>query len=384
MIPALLIGIISILISLIGAVSNPTRFFHSYLFSFMFWLDLPLGSLTLLMIYQLTGGTWGAASRRIFEASAQTISMMAVLFLPILFGMHSIYPWLSTPMALDPKIIHKASYLNSTGFIIRAIFYFACWIVLTHFLKKWSNGIEEGQPIETRAKARSLSAGGLVLYVLTATFAAFDWQMSLEPKWYSTIYGMVFCTAQGLSAFAFGLIIFVWLTRRSEYAGLFPNKTKRDLGRLLLAMVMVWAYLSFMQFLVIWMGNLPEEAIWFIHRTHGGWQAIAIALIVLQFGLPFCALLFRGTKDHLPILRAVACLTFVIRIADHYWTIMPGLYPQHIELHWQDATTLIGVGGLWFAAFLHHLRKQPIFATKDIDWPIEPNIEVRPRAYSHD
>jgi hypothetical protein len=376
MIPALVIGIISIVISLIGAVSNSTRFFHSYLFSYMFWLDLPLGSLTLLMMYQLTGGTWGAASRRIFEASAQTISMMAVLFLPILLGMHEIYPWLSGPMALDPKVIHKASYLNSTGFTIRAIFYFLSWILLTHFLRKWSNGIEEGQPIETRAKARSLSAGGLVLYVLTATFAAFDWQMSLEPKWYSTIYGMVFCAAQGLSAFAFGTIVFVWMTRRSIYAHLFPNKTKRDLGRLLLAMVMVWAYLSFMQFLVVWMGNLPEESVWFIHRTHGGWQMVAVALMTLQFGLPFGALLFRGTKDHLPLLGAVSWLTLLIRVCDHYWTIMPSLYPDHIELHWQDATTLIGLGGLWIAAFFHYLKKQPVFATKDIDWPIEPTNEV--------
>jgi hypothetical protein len=383
MIPALAIGILSILISLVGAVSNSTRFFQSYLFSYMFWLDLPLGSLTLLMIYQLTGGTWGAASRRIFEASAQTISMMAVLFLPVLFGMHSIYPWLSSPMALDPKVFHKASYLSSTGFIFRAIFYFLSWILLTHFLRKWSNGIEEGHPLETRAKARSLSAGGLVLYVLTATFASFDWQMSLEPKWYSTIYGMVFCAGQGLSAFALGIIVFVRAARKSIYADLFPNKTKRDLGRLLLAMVMVWAYLSFMQFLVVWMGNLPEESIWFIHRTHGGWQMFAVTLITLQFGLPFGALLFRGTKDHLALLSAVAWLTLSIRIIDRYWTIMPSLYPEQIEFHWQDVSTLIGLGGLWIAAFLHHLKKQPTFATNDIDWPIEPNPETKTEVTSH-
>jgi hypothetical protein len=376
MIPSLAMGILFLLISLIGAVYNPTRFFHSYLFSYMFWIDLPLGSLTLLMIYQLTGGTWGAATRRLFEAAARTLSLMTVLFLPILLGMHSIYPWTDPALAHDPKIAHKAAYLNPASFTLRAIFYFAGWILITHFLLKWSQGIEKDQPIEVRAKARSLSAGGLVFYFLTASFASFDWQMSLEPHWYSTIYGMVFCTAQALSAFAFGTIIFSWLTRRSTYAGLFPNKTKRDIGRLLLAFVMVWAYLSFMQFLVVWMGNLPEEATWFVKRTHEGWKALALLLIILQFGLPFSALLFRGTKDHLKILSAVAVIVFFMRVIDRYWTIMPGLYPSNIELHWEDVTTLIGLGALWFAAFLHYLRKRPIFATQDADWPIQSTPEA--------
>jgi len=373
---ALVVGFISLLISLIGALFDPTRFFQSYLFSYLFWIDLPLGALTLIMIYHLTGGTWGAALRRIAEAAARTVPWMALLFLPILFGMNRIYPWLDPGQMMDPKLLHKAAYLNGPGFAFRAVLYFLVWILLNRFLALGSEKQRLSPSIETTAWLRSLSAGGLVAYVLTATFASFDWQMSLEPRWYSTIYGMVYCVGQGLQAFAFALIVFVLLCRETRLADAFPLKTRRDLGRLLLAMVMVWAYLAFMQFLVIWMGNLPEEATWFVRRTQGGWQILAILLIFFQFALPFSALLFRGTKDHLKKLYSVAALVFALRIIDHYWTTMPGLYPSGISLHWQDLTTFLGLGGIWLAIFLRALRSRPLFATEDADWPIPSGSEV--------
>jgi hypothetical protein len=358
--------------SIIGAIQYPTRFFHSYLFSFLFWVDLPLGALLLFMIYVLTGGTWGAATRRIHQAMADTMPWMGLFFVPVVLGMNKIYAWLDPSIASNPKILHKSAYLNSPAFCGRTAFYFLCWIMLNHFLQI---GAKTGS-----AKLKRLSAGGIVLYTLTASFASFDWQMSLEPLWYSTIYGMVYCAAQALLAFAFGLIVFCWISSKHRLQHLFPKKTLRDLGSLLLALVMVWAYLSFMQFLVIWSGDLPEEVTWFIHRTQGGWQVLAIFLIMLQFGLPFSALLFRGIKDQMRLLAALGGLVFLTRIVDRYWTAMPGLYPNGIEFHWLDATTFLALGGFWLALFLRKLQMKPAFATQDPDWPIELPSEVRAHA----
>jgi hypothetical protein len=342
----------------------------------MFWIDVSVGSLPLIMIYNLTGGTWGASTRRIVEASASTLPWMTLLFLPIAFGLNKIYPWLDPILAQDPKIAHKAAYLNTTAYCFRAAFYFFTWNVFNHLLAKWSQGVQKDGDLLTRAKLRSLSAGGLVAYVLTASFASFDWQMSLEPRWYSTIYGMIYCSAQGLSAFSFALIVFTHLTRKKRADELFPLKTRRDLGSLLLAMVIVWAYMTFMQYLVIWMGNLPEESTWFVHRVHGGWQDLAWLLILFQFGLPFCALLFRSAKDHLRALAVISWIVFLLRIVDRYWNIMPSLYPTHVAIHWQDAMTFIGIGGLWLTAFQRTLRRYPIYATQDMDWPTQPVQEV--------
>ncbi len=353
-----------------------TQFFQSYLLSYLFWIDLPLGSLSLLMIYHLTGGTWGASLRRILEAMSRTIYGMALLFLPIVFGLQKIYPWLDPIVSQDPKISHKAIYLNSGAFCFRAFLYFSTWMILTCYILLWSSGAETGCDLETRAKLRSLSAGGLVAYVLSATFASFDWQMSLEPLWYSTIYGMVYCAGQGLSAFAFALIVFFRLAKTNRIVALFPNKTKRDLGRLLLAMVMIWAYLSFMQYLVVWMGNLPEEATWFVRRTNGEWKVLAVILIFFQFALPFSALLFRGIKDHLKALVLVASTVFLSRALDHYWTVMPSFSPSKVSLHWQDLFTFLSIGCLWLALFRRALRKNPLFATRDRDWPLPSTREV--------
>lgn len=376
MIWALLMGSLSMIASCVGALSDPTRFFQSYLFSYMFWIDVTLGSLLLLMIYPLTGGTWGAATRRIIQASTSTLSWMTLLFLPIVFGMSKIYPWLDPAQMNDPKIVHKAAYLNIPAFCLRAAFYFAVWNALNYFTSRWSRGVEKEGDILTQAKLRSLSAGGLVAYALTASFASFDWQMSLEPRWYSTIYGMIYCSAQALSAFSFALIVFVAVTRKTENEKLFPVKTRRDLGSLLLTMVIVWAYLTFMQYLVIWMGNLPEEATWFVHRVHGGWQVLAVLLITFQFGLPFCALLFRNSKDNLQNLAIIAWVVFLLRIVDRYWNIMPSLYPSRVAVHWQDLLTFIGIGGFWMTAFIRTLKRYPLFATQDTDWPAQPIQEA--------
>jgi hypothetical protein len=299
------------------------------------------------MMYHLTGGRWGKAVRPALEITADSALWIGLFFVPILLGMHRIYPWLLPDAAHDPKIVHKSAYLNVPFFCIRAVFYFACWALLRYFLKRWSGD---------DARVRSLSAGGLVLYSLTASFASFDWQMSLEPHWYSTIYGMIYCVAQLLTAYAFGLIIFSIFRGTNDIPGTLKKNTLFDLGNILLAFVIVWTYLSFMQYLVIWMGNLAEEAPWFIHRLHGGWQYLAIILILFQFSVPFAALLFRDIKERVPLLGVIAAVVFGVHAIDRYWVAMPSLYPDGIRFHWLDVTTFLAIGGLWMASVLKKLE----------------------------
>ena len=349
------------------------HFLKAYLFSYLFWADLPLGALPLLMVYYLTGGTWGATIRKILEALCDTLALSAIFSLPILIWVNQIYPWMIPEIASEPDILHKHSYLNPQAFILRTVIYFMCWMTLNFYLQRWSRAHEKKASPHLRAGLSSLSAGGLVLFGLASTFAAVDWQMSVEPHWYSTIYGLVYAAGQALQAYAFVLIIFGIASRKKGDVKLFPKKTLWDLGNILLTLIMVWAYLSFMQYLVVWSGNLPHEVTWFNHRTQGGWQWLALLLVVFQFLAPFLVLLFRRSKENPVRLATLGALVFTIRIVDHYWMLMPGFFPDGFELHWDVLLCWMGMGGLWLAAFIRRLRKEPLFAEKDQDWPISSN-----------
>jgi hypothetical protein len=218
-----------------------------------------------------------------------------------------------------------------------------------------------------------------------ASFAAVDWQMSVEPTWYSTVYGMVFGMAQALGAYAFTLIVFGLAASQRGLRDRFPRKTLFDLGNILLALVMTWSYVSFIQYLVVWSGNLPHEVIWYNHRTQGGWGWLALLLFAFQFAAPLIVLLFRGAKSHPSRLAGIGALVFFIRLVDHYWLLIPGLRPERFELPWLAVTTWIGLGGLWLAYFLIKLRARPLFAEQDPDWKLVPGDEpgMNREAFAH-
>ena len=320
--------------------------------------------LVILMIHHLTGGQWGWALRGVATAAARTLPWLALLFLPLVLGLHDLYPWANWPadqIAGSQILSQKALYLNVPFFLVRAGAYFALWLVFGLLVLRWQERVPDLADSPEARRLRTLCGPGLVAYGLGATFAAFDWVMSLEPFWYSTIFGAMFATGQVLSAFAFAIAALLFLARPEELEGVITHKHLRDLGSLLLAFVMLWAYLNFSQYLLIYSGNLPEETRWYRHRLVGGWDFVALLLVLLHFVLPFLLLLSRDVKQRPRALASVAALLLVMRLVDRYWMIVPAFAPwKGLRLHWMDVAALVGVGGVWAALFLRELRRRPL------------------------
>jgi hypothetical protein len=367
---ALIVGIGALVLSAIGAVFSPAQFFQSYLFAYAFWIGIALGSMVIVFIHYLSGGGWGAVTRRFLESSTRTFLFLALLFLPILFGMHDLYEWTHPDkVAADQVLKHKSLYLNVPFFIGRAVLYFGIWIGLSFWLNKWSSREDEagGQPVSERLSF--IGGIGLLLYGLTMSFASVDWLMSLEPHWFSTMYGLLVIAGQVLSAFAFVIAIAAILVQYKPFSGVISPTHFKDLGNFVLAFVMIWAYLAFSQYLIIWAGNLPEEIPWYLHRLHKGWQYMAILLVVFHFALPFLLLLSRNFKRNPRALVVVAIGILVMRLVDLFWMVAPEFHPNGLNVHYLDFLLPIGLGGIWLALFLWQLKKRPLLPMNDPNLP---------------
>ncbi|HEX6385213.1 MAG TPA: hypothetical protein VF177_11130 [Anaerolineae bacterium] len=360
---ALIVGLVALALAVVGAFFDTTRFFRSYLFAYVFWLEIALGCLSILMVYYVAGGTWGLILRRFLEASIMTLPLMAVLFVPLLLGLDELYPWARPEIvAADEVLQHKQPYLNVPFFLVRTAIYFAVWIGLALFLNRWS--ATEGCIQERTGDAamvgrlRRTSAPGLLLFALTVTFASVDWLMSLEPHWFSTIYGMMFVAEQILVALTFVVLLVTWLSDRQPLADAVSPQYFNDMGNLLLAGVLLWAYIAYSQFVIIWFGNLVEEVPWYLRRMNGGWEWISIFLVVFHFALPFVLLLFRVTKRRPRYLFSVACLLLLVHLINVYWLVLPAFFPEGLLPHWLDVVMPVGIGGLWSAVYIWRLKEK--------------------------
>jgi len=360
--PAMIVGGVGLLIALGGAFLDIEQFWQSYLLAFLFWLQIGLGSLGIVLLHHLVGGRWSALIRRIMETGAMTLPLMTILFLPLLFGLTTLYPWLDPDQVADSALLQqKTRYLNLPFFLIRAGIYFAVWLTLAALLSRWSLAQDAGADEALNRRLHRLSAVGMILYMLTATFAAYDWMMSLEPEWFSSIYGLLAISGQALAALALAIIGLRLLAQEKDsWIDQF-----NDLGNFLLGFVMIWAYFAFSQFLIIWSANIPEEAIWYYNRSQGGWLAVGIFLIALHFILPFFLLLARQVKRKMRLLTMLAALIFLARLIDLYWLIVPAFYPAGLHLHWLDLILLIAMGGGWLAVFVHHWQRNAPIAYHD-------------------
>ncbi len=372
--PALGTGILLFVISLVGCFFSPGDFYRSYLMGYLFWLGLTLGSLAIVMMQYLTGGAWGVITRRTLESATRTLPVVALLFIPIAFGIPHLYDWAHRDLVTREYVLnHRASYMNPSMFIGRAVVYFAIWGVLAYFLNRWSKEQDEHGGLEKRLAA--ISAPGLILYVFTVTFSAVDWAESLETDWYSTMWGFLFVARQGLSAFAFVIIAMALLSRREPLASRFKPSHLHDLGKLLLTFVMVWAYFAFSQLLIVWAGNLTDEIPWYLRRFATSWGWLGVALIVFEFIVPFLLLLSKPLKRNVTALCCVVGLILVMRFVDLMWIVMPGYYIHGLRIHWLNFSVPLALGGLWIATFLWQLKNRPLL-------PIHaPNLE---RALHHD
>ena len=360
------IGGAALLLCLVGAFVDRQQFFRSYLIAYVFWLGVPLGCLGILMIHHLVGGTWGFVIQRALESSTRTFPVMVLLFAPLLLGLPDLFLWAHPEVvAHDPILQQKAAYLNIPAFVVRAVFYFSVWIVLGFLLTRWSEQQDRTADPTLTQRLQTLSGPGLVLYGLTVTFSAIDWLMSLEPRWYSTIFGMIFMVSHGLVALAFIITVSYFLSRREPFSRLIAPWVFNDLGNLLLAFVMLWAYMSFSQFLLVWIENLQHEIPWYIHRLNGGWGAIAAVLIALQFALPLILLLSRTVKRKPATLCAVALGIALMHQIELFWFVAPTFHPDGFAIHWTTILAPIGIGGVWLAAFLSELKKRPLLPYRD-------------------
>ncbi len=367
------------LLLLVTRVLTTQQLFLSYLVGYQFWLSIGLGCLVILMLQHLTGGAWGLMIRRLLESSSRTLLLLAVLFVPIILGMPSLYTWIHpgaqaehAPAGEQEAAGPPRAYLNPTAYIIRTVIYFVIWLLLAFFLNRWSAQQEGRDPIanlERQRRFRLLSGPGLVLYGATITFASVDWVMSLEPHWWSTIYPVLFATGQVLTAFAFAVAVLMLLADQPPFSAIVTPQRMRDLGSLLLAFVMFWAYMSISQFLLIWVGNLPEEIPWYLRRLRGGWQIVAVLLVLFHFTLPFLLLLSRDIKEDRKRLAVVAVGILVMRFVDIVWWIEPAYPHGGLFLFWLlDLAATATIGGIWMWVFVRQLVKMPLLPRQDPFW----------------
>jgi hypothetical protein len=361
---SLLVGFAGIVFCVIAGILGLNQFLRGYLIAYMFCLGVTLGCLALLMVQYLTGGFWGLAIRRILEAAVKCLPLLFVLFLPILILRHHLYAWMS-----DPAMTRENYwYLTQGKWIFRWILYFVIWGLLGYELCRRGDRQDQPIPAGLYPRFQGLSGIGLVLYALTVSFASVDWVMSLDPHWGSTIYGLIFLAGQGLSALCFSIIVLTLLTRYSPYREIIKPTQFHDLGKLTLAFVMLFAYFSFSQWLIIWSGNLPDEISWYLHRIRGGWGYIILAIVLFHFALPFALLLSRERKRAGIRLIGLAIFILLMRMVDIYWYVIPNFRDARLFSIWYFAAP-IGMGGLWLANFFYNFRQRPLLPL------YEPQIE---------
>jgi hypothetical protein len=364
---SLVIGVVFAALSVVGIfVSPPEQFMHSYLLGYVAWLGLTLGSMAILMLQYMSGGKWGLIIRRILEAGMKTLSLMIVLFVPLALGVHHLYDWAKPEKVAADKHLQQITrdFLNPTGFALRSIVYLVIWGGLIYLLSRWSAQQDSPPMRDFSPLYKRLSAPGLILYAFVVSFAAIDWVMSLDARWISTIYPLIFVAGQALSAFCFVVVVEAILSRYSPMAELLKPEELRDHGNLMLTFVMLWAYFSFSQLLIIWSGNLPDEISWYVVRWAGRWQYLGLSLAAFHFGVPFVLLLSRERKQHVRRLVWVAVLIIFMRFVDLFWFIEPSNHKQ-LFVHWLDIVIPVAMGGLWFAYFFYNLKSRPLLPVYD-------------------
>lgn len=376
--PALVGGVALLALSVVAILFGSTGdFFRAYLLGYFLILGLSLGSMGILFIHHLVGGAWGFVIQRQLEAATRALPFVAIAFLPILghvlLSEHPIYHW-AEPHAADHDALlaHKAPYLNPVAFAIRAAIYFAVWGWLVVTLNRLSRRQDESGDERLANRLGRISGPGIVLYMFTMTFAAFDWAMSLDPHWFSTIYGVIFVVGQVLSSMAFMIVVLAFTRRNAELGAAVTPDRLHDLAKLMFAFVCLWAYVQLSQFLIIWYGNLPEEGIFYHLRMHGGWQYVGILLVLCQFVFPFLILLSRWPKRSMRWAPRIAAFILAVRLIDLYYYLMPhpdpGTHEAHLHLHWVHLTAPLGLLALWVFVFLRGLGDRPLLPHGDPRW----------------
>lgn len=348
-----------------GYALDRQQFHFSYLVAFAFFASVSLGALFFVMIQHLTGSAWSVTVRRLMENMMRTVPLAFLLVLPVFLGIHSLYEWSHAGAARDAVLSAKLGYLNEKWFMLRGLIAIALWSVFALRLYAISRRQDESGSIEYTKAAVRWSAPGTVVLFLMASMSAFDWIMSLEPHWFSTMFGVYFLAGGAVGFMA--ILIAVALGLRS--AGYLTQSVREehyhDLGKWLFALTTFWAYVTFSQYMLIWYANLPEETFWFHKRLQGSWSAFVPILVIGHFIIPFFTLLPRANKRNLKLLGFFAGWMMLMHFCDLYWQIMPVLHAKGVALHWMDAAAWLAVGSAYGLVFWQGLKEKPLVPVGD-------------------
>jgi hypothetical protein len=367
---SLYIGLAFGVVALVLAFVRPEEFFRAYLLGYMAWLGITLGSMAILMIRHLTGGGWGMVIRRILGAAMRCLPLMGILFVPILFGLPKLYIWARPLDSITDKHLREhlqeitRSYLSVHGFVIRAAIYLAIWNLLSYLLSRWSKEHDRPSARDNTSRFKAVSGPGLILYAFTISFAAIDWVMSIDPSWISTIYGLLILAGELLSAMCFAIVVERILFNYKPMSEMLKPDFVHDHGKWTLTFIMVWAYFSFSQWLIIWAGNLPEEITWYMKRLNGGWGYVGLVLAVFSFAVPFVLLLSRPFKRDIRRLAWLATWLLLMRYVDLFWIVEPN-FSQTFTVTLADIVVPVAIGGLWLAYFFGNLNALPLLPAYD-------------------
>lgn len=369
---SLVIGAVFAVISIALALKTPVEFYRAYLLGFMCWLGVALGSMAILMIRHLTGGGWGTVIRRILGAAMRTLPLLAILFVPVILGIRHLYIWAQPLSNIEDKHLREhleqitQTYLTWNGFVVRAIFYFVVWNVLSFLLSLWSKQTDHAGAPDNSGRFKAVAGPGLILYGFTISFAAIDWIMSLDPSWISTIFGLIILIGEVLSAMCFAVVVERILFNYKPMSEMLKPDFVHDHGKWMLTFIMVWAYFSFSQWLIIWAGNLPAEITFYLRRLNGGWGSIGLILVLFHFAVPFAMLLSRPFKRNIRKLVWVAVWLILMRYLDLFWIIEPN-FSKTLTVTLADVVVPIAIGGIWLWYFFRNLAALPLLPAYDQD-----------------
>ncbi len=371
---ALIAGVVGVIPAAYFFATSREMFLRSWLVAFMFWLGMTIGPLALLMLQYVTGGNWGRIGRRFWEAAVKCLPLTFLFWLPIAIWMKDLYPWASwTREKAVAELGFKGEwYLTPNGFVEKGIIFFLIWGAYAAYLANWSKKEEEGRTTpEKFVTVQNICGLGIILYGFTVTFAATDWVMSLNPYWFSSVWGMLFVVGEVLTAFAFTIWMLAKLLPTEPVARVMTPDRLHDFGKLMFAFVVLWAYLSFSQWIIIWSGNLTEEIKWYLDRIQGNWKGVAISLILLHFFFPFFIMLSRNLKRNAGRLVKIAMLILFMRYVDLFWLVQPKFHatgdfqPLNYMSIAMTAVSALAMGGLWLWLFFGNLGRRPIMPVND-------------------
>jgi hypothetical protein len=370
------IGGLGLLLCVAGYFANPAQFFNSYLFAFIYWSGFAIGGLGLLLLNNVVGGKWGVTARRFLEAEMRTLWLILLFAIVLLLGLKYLYPWTHPDLvATNVYLNSKQKYLNIPFFIVRVAIYFAVWLFWGTRVNRMSDRQDETGDAGIAERMRAFSAPGLLIFVLTTTFAYIDWVLSTDPQFYSTVYGAMILIGDVLQTLALTLVTMILVSKGDRFGGRINAKILHDLGNLMFAFTIFWTYLSASQLIIIWPANLPQEIVWYLDRTNGAWRLLAIAIALSMFAIPFLALLSQARKRDPRRLMRVAIWLLVARAIDVFWIVAPTFRNTSsssllhtspgFAIYWTDFAAFLGIGGIWLYVFIGQLRRRPLLPLRD-------------------